>query len=173
MSIYTEISKKIGLVGQPLSYPTMEAAIGLKSAVEMGNVAAFEHLFKYHRFLPSPKNAGEQHIQMILEQAFQRGSQQFQEEPKPQLTRGQLTTAGNLSIGDRFYKASDKKKKVLQMVEHETKKTDYQTYNHWCQADDQIKPEAIIAKTPVVFLRHAEQPKHTDAPDQLAGPVHA
>ena len=67
------------------------------------------------------------------------------------------TTARNLQIGDRFYKAKDRDKKVLEMVPHDTKKTYFQTYKFWCQGDYDKHPTPINGDTPVIFLRHTTQ----------------
>ncbi len=64
------------------------------------------------------------------------------------------TIARNLKVGDRFYKAKDRNKSVLEMVPHETKKTIYQTYKFWCQGDYDKHPTPINGDTPVIFLRH-------------------
>jgi hypothetical protein len=74
------------------------------------------------------------------------------------MERGAKTTAKALAIGDRFYKASDAKKSVLQMVEHKAKVTRHQTYTIWCIPDGRDKryPDAIKAETEVIFLRHTD-----------------
>jgi hypothetical protein len=70
------------------------------------------------------------------------------------MERNTTTTASELQIGDRFYKCNDKHKTVLQMVEHESKVTKYQTYKHWCKPDGAKFPDAIKGDTMVVFLRN-------------------
>lgn len=82
------------------------------------------------------------------------------------MNRNEVTTAENLQIGDRFYKLGDKKKEVLQMIQHEAKVTHFRTYKLFCcpslaidnnlmnqkLKDYQIKP--IIKETQVVFLKN-------------------
>jgi hypothetical protein len=82
------------------------------------------------------------------------------------MTRNQLTTAGSLQVGDRFYKLGDKKKEVFQMIAHEAKQTHFRTYKLFCcpaiamdnklmsqkLKDYQIKP--IIKDTKVVYLKN-------------------
>lgn len=83
------------------------------------------------------------------------------------MERNTVTNIARLQIGDRFYKANDKHKIVFEKVEHETKKTAYQTYKHWaveakyCRGTltaDQIEMYAkpINSATEVIFLRHKE-----------------
>lgn len=70
------------------------------------------------------------------------------------MKRNEVTTAAALSPGDVFYKLKDKAKKALQMVEHSTTTTHYQTYKYWCAPNGNIKlAEAIKGNTQVVFLR--------------------
>ena len=74
------------------------------------------------------------------------------------MERGTKTTAAALQVGDRFYKAVDKTKTVLQMVEHTAKSTKYQTYSLWYLPPntDAKYPKAIKGDTEVIFLRHTE-----------------
>lgn len=74
------------------------------------------------------------------------------------MERGTKTTAVALQIGDRFYKAADTKKTVMQMVEHKQKVTKHRTYNLWClpPGTDARYPKAINSGTEVIFLRHTE-----------------
>ena len=71
------------------------------------------------------------------------------------MERNTLTFAKNLQIGDRFYKATDRQKTVLQMIPGETKVTFYTTYDLWCRSDTDHRPKAIKSDTQVIFLRHA------------------
>jgi len=75
------------------------------------------------------------------------------------MERGTRTNAKALAIGDRFYKATDAKKNVLQMVEHKPKVTKHRTYTLWCLPDgrDPRYPDAINSETEVVFLRHTQE----------------
>lgn len=78
------------------------------------------------------------------------------------MERNTITTMRELKIGDRFYKAADKKKTVYERVEHETTKTKYQTYQYWdLEGSLLLKAtnleryaKAITGSTEVVFLRH-------------------
>ncbi len=82
------------------------------------------------------------------------------------MERNELTTVQKLTLGDRFYKVSDKNKIVFQMVPHEVKKTHFQTYKYFCCEASVIDNKnnkhkernfkAINKETPVVFLRHKD-----------------
>ena len=69
------------------------------------------------------------------------------------------TIAKYLVPGDRFYKISDKKKDVLEIVEHPVKVTKYTSYNLFCKGDLDKFATAILSNTPVMFLRHKEPQK--------------
>lgn len=83
------------------------------------------------------------------------------------MEKNEVTTAGKLKIGDRFYKRSDKKKKALQMVEEGYKSKDLKTPKLFCCATDIIdnkyindnlkrkQYQPILQNHGVVFLRHA------------------
>ena len=71
------------------------------------------------------------------------------------MERNTQTEAKNLRIGDRFYKVTDKGKKVWEMAAHESKQTKYRTYNYWCKGDTDKFPSPINHDTQVIFLRHA------------------
>ncbi|SDG31913.1 hypothetical protein SAMN05421827_105121 [Pedobacter terrae] len=70
------------------------------------------------------------------------------------MKRNELTTAGALAIGDTFYKASDKTKKVFERITGEAKVTDFATYNVTARKHGSKFPEAMKSNTAVVFLRH-------------------
>ncbi len=72
------------------------------------------------------------------------------------MERNTKTQVKNLVIGDRFYKASDGKRTVLQIVPGEVKVTKYTTYDVWCKADADLHKQAMKSNTQVVFLRHAQ-----------------
>ena len=85
------------------------------------------------------------------------------------MERNQLTTIACLQPGARFYKQNDKHKKVLEVIDHKPRQTQFQTYKYWCLpasiADKQLKPEvieryamAIKKETPIIFLRHSKTP---------------
>jgi hypothetical protein len=84
-----------------------------------------------------------------------------------QMERLTVTKINDLQIGDRFYKASDRKKVTMVKVDHTVKRTYYRTYRNFCieaAVYDHHKGilkavhERIIrplnADTAVVFLRH-------------------
>jgi len=84
------------------------------------------------------------------------------------MERNTKTTVNELLPGDRFYKCNDKNKKVFEKIEHQTKRTHYQTYKHWCLeaavADGNMHSSAkyewataIKADTEVIFLKHKNQ----------------
>jgi hypothetical protein len=59
-----------------------------------------------------------------------------------------------LQVGDRFYKASDRGRKVYEVVEAEKKVTSFRTYSYWAVADGSDELTAFKGDTSVVFLRH-------------------
>ena len=61
------------------------------------------------------------------------------------MERNTKVLAKELKPGDRFYKVVDKKRTVLEMVEHDAKKTHFQTYKYWCIPDGRDKryPTAV------------------------------
>lgn len=75
------------------------------------------------------------------------------------MERNTQTTVRTLEIGDRFYKATDKKKTVLEMIKHDPKTTKHQTYNYWCKGDTDRHPQAIQGGTLVIFLRNKNEQK--------------
>lgn len=83
------------------------------------------------------------------------------------MKKNEVTTADNLQIGDRFYFLNDKNKVVWEMVEHEKKVTNYQTYSNWCipasvsdgRGSETFKAayvKPIRKETKVVYLRSKE-----------------
>lgn len=73
------------------------------------------------------------------------------------MNRNTLTTVMALSVGDRFYKLTDRNKMVLMKVDAPVKKTEYRTYRHFCKSDSDRWPVAINGDTKVVFLRHQNE----------------
>ncbi|WP_442795334.1 hypothetical protein [Pelobium manganitolerans] len=71
------------------------------------------------------------------------------------MERNQITEIKNLAPGDRFYKLTDKTKKVYQKVQAKTKTTQYQTYSHFATARGEKFPQPFKSNTAVVFLRSA------------------
>lgn len=83
------------------------------------------------------------------------------------MERNTVTTVAALKTGDRFYKVTDKHKKVLQIVQHAPKKTHFRTYKIFCCPVDildgrlgQTAKEGfynpILKDTQVVYLRSAD-----------------
>ncbi|WP_437918420.1 hypothetical protein [Sphingobacterium sp. LRF_L2] len=83
------------------------------------------------------------------------------------MKKNELTTANSLQTGDRFYFQADKNKVVWEMVDHEKKTTNFQTYTKWCMpasiSDGRgsetfkaayVKP--LRKETKVVYLRSKE-----------------
>lgn len=70
------------------------------------------------------------------------------------MKRFEVTTAGELQIGDTFYKQSDKSKTVFERIEGEPKKTQYATYNVTARKHGAKFAEAMKSSTKVVFLRN-------------------
>lgn len=64
------------------------------------------------------------------------------------------TTIGELQPGDRFYFLKDKKKTVWQKIEHEVKRTHFQTYSNFAKQDGQKYEQPFKRLTEVIFLRH-------------------
>jgi hypothetical protein len=73
------------------------------------------------------------------------------------MERNTPTTIGELQIGDRFYKCSDKKKQVWEKVESEVKQTHFQTYRHFAKQPGMRFPQPMNKATAVIFLRHKEE----------------
>lgn len=78
MNTYVKISKKIGFEHRNVTYPTLDEVKQLLTRVSEGDEDAFEKIFRYHRFLPSPKNTGEEQIMNIVTSTFKIGSTIFQ-----------------------------------------------------------------------------------------------
>ncbi|QNK63966.1 hypothetical protein H7F33_05595 [Pedobacter sp. PAMC26386] len=71
------------------------------------------------------------------------------------MNRNEITVAGSLQTGDRFYKRNDKGKVVFEKVEGEIKKTEYQTYTVNARKNGAKFTQSMKGNTEVVFLRHA------------------
>jgi hypothetical protein len=72
------------------------------------------------------------------------------------MERNTATTAGELQIGDRFFRCNDKKKTVWEKVDSDVKVTHFQTYKHFAITAGMKFPQAINKNTQVIFLRHKE-----------------
>lgn len=66
------------------------------------------------------------------------------------MERNKVTTLGKLQIGDRFYKAGDKKKKVWTIKSPGKNLNEYMV-----QEDGDPYPRALKGNAPVVYLRSA------------------
>lgn len=64
------------------------------------------------------------------------------------MERNTLTSIENLKIGDRFYKALDKKKEVWEYISYSNKK-------YHCKRDNELHPTPFSGLMAVRFLRHA------------------
>jgi hypothetical protein len=70
------------------------------------------------------------------------------------MKRNEVTTAGSLKMGDRFYKQADSKKTVLEIVAGDKKVTNYQTYSVFAREPHKKHGDPMKSNTKVVFLRH-------------------
>ena len=77
-SIYTQISKKIGLQGNA-EIPSIAEAQQLCELVKKGDAYAFEKVFKIHRFAPSGTTLEQSTAQNIIFEAFGFGSSIFRD----------------------------------------------------------------------------------------------
>ncbi|RKR83213.1 hypothetical protein BDD43_3415 [Mucilaginibacter gracilis] len=66
------------------------------------------------------------------------------------MKRNEITEAKHLKLGDRFYKQSDAKKTVLELVAGKPDKT----HNVFAREPHKRYPEPLKRDTKVVFLRH-------------------
>lgn len=77
MSIYSDISKRIGWEGH-CAIPSPETAKELHDAVVNDHCQeAFEMVFKIHRFSPSPETDEEYQASNLIWKAYKAGSQLF------------------------------------------------------------------------------------------------
>ena len=77
MSIYSEISKRIGWEGH-CAIPSVETAGELLCSVAgMHCREAFEMAFKIHRFAPLPGTEGELEAMNIIHEAYVKGARHF------------------------------------------------------------------------------------------------
>lgn len=80
MSIYSDISNRIGWdKDTKVSIPSMDEAISLHHEVFINeSEEAFESVFRYHRFCPTP-DGGEDSVAMhYIHDAYQEGRRLFQ-----------------------------------------------------------------------------------------------
>ncbi len=73
MSIYSEISKRIGWDKKTVSIPTVERARELYDAVNKEDLNAFETVFNIHRFAASGTNETESMALQIILHAYKLG----------------------------------------------------------------------------------------------------
>ena len=69
------------------------------------------------------------------------------------MQRNEVTTAGELSTGDIFYKLKDKSKKAYTKVDGEAKVTEYATYAVNAIRHGQKHTDSMKSNTQVVYLR--------------------
>ncbi len=73
MSIYSDISKKIGYDHSSLPYPTKEEAQEILNKVNNKDLEAFEMAFRYYRFLPIPTDTYKQEALDLIVHAYKMG----------------------------------------------------------------------------------------------------
>lgn len=75
-SLYTQVSKKIGLPGfdfsVPVKYPTIERAVELVTLAEGNDLYAFETVFRFVRFAESPENLEQANVMDVMYNGFLR-----------------------------------------------------------------------------------------------------
>lgn len=70
MSVYGEVSKRIGHKVKTILYPNLEQAqIACTSALN-GDIIAFEEVFDWYRHLPAPTIAAQQEIISYITEQF-------------------------------------------------------------------------------------------------------
>lgn len=74
MSIYSEISKRIGWEPKEVSIPTIEKAKDLYVKTHNGNPEAFEQVFMIHRFSKSPTTDEECQAMKWVYDAYKNGT---------------------------------------------------------------------------------------------------
>ena len=72
------------------------------------------------------------------------------------MERNTITTIDKLEFGDRFYKASDKTRKVYTKVPVRPLKNKYRTLQYGALKDGEKFPNHMTVEIQLVFLRHAE-----------------
>lgn len=77
-SVYTRISKQIGVTGNPIPLPSKEKAQLLSDQVQLADIDAFRDIFRYYRFGDNPKNDEERDVLNIICEAFNYGAKLFQ-----------------------------------------------------------------------------------------------
>ena len=78
MTIYTQISKKLGWQGTA-EIPSIAEAEQLKELVRKGDAYAFEKAFKIHRFAGSGSTLEQSTAMNIVHEAYTIGAQFFRE----------------------------------------------------------------------------------------------
>jgi hypothetical protein len=74
MSIYSELSAKIGFEFPSLNYPSLETVRQLKArALVHNDIQAFQDVIMYCRFLKAPVNEKEKLIQTMLHEICNKG----------------------------------------------------------------------------------------------------
>ena len=76
-TVYTQVSKHIGITGQAIHLPPMEIAKELLTDTKAGNIGAFEAVFRYYRFSHTPVSDPEREVLDIITQAYNIGSEIF------------------------------------------------------------------------------------------------
>ena len=78
-NLYSVISKRLGFEPRKVAIPSLQRAQGLRKAAEGGDEAAFEELFKIHRFAESPESEKEAAAIEEIHEAFVKCSPKFRE----------------------------------------------------------------------------------------------
>lgn len=82
-SLYTQISKRLGLKHRTdVQIPRPEEVRATAARAMAGDAAAFEKLFKWNRFCPSPRTAAEVEANHLIYEAFHQSRVHFQKEPE-------------------------------------------------------------------------------------------
>lgn len=79
MSIYSELSKKIGWdKDTKVSIPTIEEAKELHQDVMVNkSIDAYESVFRYHRFAPTPDGGEDEAAMKFIYEAYTEGRRYF------------------------------------------------------------------------------------------------
>ena len=72
------------------------------------------------------------------------------------MKRFEISTAGQLQIGDTFYQLNDKTKTVFERIEGKTVRTKYATYSVLARERGNRYASLMKSNTAVVFLREGE-----------------
>ena len=77
MLVYSRISKRVGWAPRNVTYPTIKEVKELVNRALIGSEIAFERLFIFYRFLPSPINTTQIEVVNEIVDGFFKSSRQF------------------------------------------------------------------------------------------------